>query len=79
MRKNESMRVMVFCDCDDCPYLEKETYYAGGLIKQKTYFLKCKKLGLYWKWDDFFNVYDYCPLPKYDKLNKNGKEMRFDE
>lgn len=72
-------KVMVVCDCKDCIYFERETYYTGRLIRQKHTFFKCKELSLHWKWDDFFNVYDYCPLPKYDKQNKNGKEMMVDE
>lgn len=72
-------RVMVVCGCKDCAYSEKETYYTGRLIRHKHIFFKCKKLSLHWKWDDFFNVYDYCPLPEYDKQNKNGKEMMIDE
>ena len=60
-------RVMVVCDCKDCNYLEKETYYTGRIIREKHVFFKCKKLSLHWKWNDFFNVYDYCPLPKHDE------------
>ena len=60
-------RVMVVCDCMDCNYLEKKTYYTGRLIRQEHIFFKCKKLSLHWKWDDFFDVYDYCPLPKHEE------------
>lgn len=60
-------KVMVVWDCKDCAYCEKEVYYTGRLFRQKHVFFKCKKLGLYWKWNVFFDVYEYCPLPKHDE------------
>ena len=65
-------RVMVVSDCRYCNYCEKETYYTGRLFRQKHIFFKCKKLSLHWRWDDFFDVYDYCPLPKHEE--KEGDE-----
>ena len=67
-------RVMVVCDCEDCNYLEKETYYTGRLIREKHTFFKCRKLGLYWKHHVFFNVYEYCPLPKHEEKESDDDE-----